>query len=1046
MRAMMKLLFVLWAVTITLLEAAQSGTVSVYLLKDGKPLGNNQIIIDTTREFVTDRDGGFKTKLSVGKHQIEVFAKDENGQNLAFFKRNVVIKQGKDTQILASFSSKKPLPYIEVDTPKEANEGESSEKITGEGTLEGKVLTSDTKSPIANARVFVKGTSVDTRTDAKGLFSVKVPAGRTFSIAVVHSAYSAQTLNGLEVKPNAVLHKTISLTPSSTELDEFVVLAPKVEGSITEVIQEEKNLNAVANILGAEEISKKGDSDAASALKRVSGITLIGGKSIFVRGLGERYSNVEMNSMPLPSPDPTKRVVPLDLFPASAIGSMKVQKSSSADIPAGFGGGYIDIRTKDTKAEDFFKIKFGLNGSTHTGDSVINYKGSDTDFLGFDDGYRDIPNELTEFADIVEGERVTPVSRGFSQEDLQRLTKAFVDRKLNLEKQTLPIGYSFGLEGLQNIDVGYEHDLSIYANYAYGQKHSYYREEVLGSTSSGALGVVGEKRQTTQEFSHDALFNVNYSYNNVFNLKYTKLFSHIGAKNTKFTDGIFGSNGYHYQFYDLNWEERTMSVDQLNGDFVYQLYNMKNIFEFGLEYATATFNQPNDFTYSNVIENNGAKLYDTSTDTSFLGKKIVSEDIQLAGYFKNKLYPNIFDEKDEINFGMSYSYKDRASEYQKFYLSRINRDSFEHSQFPADDFDATLNQYIRNTTRYNELGYQVESLFQPADYYDAEISHFSTYVSAALNPYDFLAVNVGLRYVGLTQTIFQYEEDKFNRNAIARKETSLEVNTVYPSISLKYKLSDEHQFDLAIAQTYVTPDLREFTGGQFFHPNEVAYIEGNPDLVPTQIYNFDLKYSYFLSSTEFVKFGTFFKFLDKPIEDTAVLTTSLPKYSFINSDSAVLYGIEFDVRKKLDFMFDDLSNYYISSNFSYTESEVTLTEDQKKKLTSDVRQLQGLSNIVFNATLGYDTSMRNVALSYNKMGERLRKVGLVDAGTALPDLYEVPPHLVDFVWQEKFKNDYAVSLKLGNLLDAPIDWKRNDIVIQTYKKGRTYSLSVSKKF
>ena len=140
------------------------------------------------------------------------------------------------------------------------------------------------------------------------------------------------------------------------ELEEFIVLAPKVHGSLTSVMAEEKQSNAITNILSSEQMSKKGDSSAASALKRVTGVTLVDGKNVFVRGLGDRYSNIEMNSMPLPSPDPTKRIVPLDIFPSGVISSMKVQKSATADIPASFGGGYIDIRTKDSAKDDYVKL------------------------------------------------------------------------------------------------------------------------------------------------------------------------------------------------------------------------------------------------------------------------------------------------------------------------------------------------------------------------------------------------------------------------------------------------------------------------------------------------------------------------------------------------------------------------------------------------------------------------------------------------------------------------------------------------------------------
>jgi len=1061
MKQLFKVLLIICLGSSALLsQEVKDGSLSVLVFSNGKPLVSNEIKVDGKKVFRTDSDGALQTRLKPGSHQIEIFGKDAQGVNLGYFKKQVRIEKAKDTQVIATLS-KTGADTIDIDVPVESavQEDVKVEASTGTGTLNGRVLSSQGNKPIAGARVFVRGTSVDTRTDANGRFSATVPSGKSLSISVVHSAYSAQTVGGIKVKANGSTSKTVKLTPASMELEEFVVLAPKVEGSITDIIQEEKNINAVANILGSEEISKKGDSDAASALKRVSGITLIGGKSIFVRGLGERYSNVDMNSMPLPSPDPLKRVVPLDIFPASAIGSMKVQKSASANIPAAFGGGYIDIRTKDEKDEDFMKISLGLSGSSYTGDSVINYTGDSNDFLGFSDGYREIPNTLSNFAQIRVGERVPLISpTTFDDEELHNQTKDFLDREYKLQKETLPLGYSFGLEGLKNFKLYDDHEIAVYANYNYGQKNSYYREDIIGTTSEGKVGIVGFKEQTNNEYTHDALFNVSYNYLDILKLRYTKLFSHTGDKSAKFTDGIFGSNFFRYQFSDLDWEERTMDVDQINGSFTYELLNLKNVLDFGMEYATARLYQPNDVRYRPIIEDDGLTHFEKNKSANFLFNKIESDDAQYAIYLNNKIYPEFFDEKDEIYFGTSYSFKSREAYTQQFYLKQINTNDILAHEEDVTDIDAFFDTYVRDVVSPDDAAYSVRNFFGPGDYYDAEVSYFSAHLGTILNPYETLSVNAGLRYVNLEQSIFQYLENKFNRNIIEKVETKFDVNQVYPSFSVKYKPYDKHQFDLALSQTYITPDLREFSGGQFRHPNEIALIEGNSDLEPTQILNFDLKYSYFMSDAEFLKFGVFYKYLDKPIEDTAVLTTSLPKYSYINSDSAILYGVEFDYRVTLDVLrfghsfetfekyLGKVSNYYLSGNISYTDSEVTLTDEQKELLTSSERGLQGLSNAVFNMSLGYDSDMRNVTLSYNKMGERLRKVGLIDAGAALPDLYETPPHLLDFVWQEKLDGGYAMSVKFKNLLDSPVEWTRNDQVVQRYKVGTSFSLSGSYKF
>ena len=264
--------------------------------------------------------------------------------------------------------------------------------------------------------------------------------------------------------------KEFKLVPASMELEEYVVLAPKVKGSIASIVAEEKGAHSISNILSSEEFGKKGDSDAAGALKRVTGVTLVGGKDVYVRGLGERYSNIEMNSMPLPSPNPLKRAVPLDIFPAGAISSMKVQKSATADIPSSFGGGYIDIRTKDTSrdSDDYLKLSVEAKGNTNTGDDRYTYEGGDSDIFGFDDGYREIDANILSNSKVVAGERVTGLTTdNFTKEELSQFTQDYVNRDYDVTEEKQPLGFGLGIEGAKAAALADRHHFTLFGNYGY---------------------------------------------------------------------------------------------------------------------------------------------------------------------------------------------------------------------------------------------------------------------------------------------------------------------------------------------------------------------------------------------------------------------------------------------------------------------------------------------------------------------------------------------------------------------------------------------------
>ncbi|PHS32504.1 MAG: hypothetical protein COA92_06430 [Sulfurovum sp.] len=1034
-------------------QGQKKGTVSVLLFSNGKPLLSNEVKLDGKKIYKTDMDGALQVELSVGKHQIEIFGKDAKGINLGYFKKPIVIKEGRDTQVIATLT-KQGADSIDIDTPvamKKVKDVKTQES-TGTGKLSGTILSSEGGHPIEGARVFVRGTSVDVRTDAKGHFSATVPSGTTLSISVVHSAYSAQTVSGIKVKKGAVTRRTIRLTPASMELEEFIVLAPKVEGSIADVMQEEKQMNAIANIVGAEEFSKKGDSDASSALKRVTGVTLVG-NNIFVRGLGDRYSNVELNSLPLPSPNPIKRTVPLDIFPSGVIKSMKIQKSATADIPASFGGGYIDIRTKDKTKDNYIKISIGAKGNSYTGTEVNTYEGSTTDWQGVDDGYRSIPQEILDASQIVVGEPVVSfdTAHGFTQEQLETFMRDIVNRKLTTRKENLPWGGKVSVEGAYSVEIAEDHTLSFFANYTYNQEHRYREEDYFTyayDRQNDKLFTTpeqfGKTFRTIEQYTNSGIFNVGYNYADVFHIKYTKLYTRNSESVTQVSDGIANSDDDWKIRYDLNWEERVLDVDQVSGDFAYALFDFENKFRFGFESAKASLNQPGNYKYAYLrnLRFDGTLLGEpflhSFTTNAFLN--LTSDDDLDAFYLKNKTMVNLFTEKDYVDVGFSHSLKTRVSRYNKYQIDQSREDTT-----LTQDIDTIYGDNVRATT--TDL-FAVNISFQPAYWYDAEVEENSFYLNSLLHPMEGLEVILGVKKVDFTQTIFEYTNNFSALDPIEIVPNSLVFDDLLFSGSVKYKLNDNNHIDFALSNTYIVPDLREFSDAEFFHPYEVATVQGNPDLVNTFITSYDLKYSHYFSNTENIKVGLFYKFLDKPIEDVQLLSSSLPRYGFANADTATIYGIEIDGRKNLSFIYNKLSNYYLSGNFTYADSEVVLQKDQEGLYTTNNRQLQGLSQTVVNIALSYEGEGRTVFLSYNKMGERIRKLGLIDDQDEFPDFYEVPPALVDIVWIEQFQNGLSLKTKLGNLLDEETIWYQGSTenVTNRFKNGRTFSFEVSYKY
>ncbi len=1047
--------------TIGSLNAAETGTVSVFSIHNGEPLLGTEVTVDASKTYKTDKDGFVQIELTVGQHQIEMFAKDLKSNNLGYLKKPVIIKESRDTQIIATFKSESVMPDVKIDVPVGELEKQKNYLEGATGTLNGVVVTSDKSEPIANARVFVKGTSSDSKTDANGKFSIKIPADTNVSISVVHSEYSAQTLNNIVVAKDKTTTAKIELTPASLELEEFVVLAPKVEGSIANVMAEEKTSNAITNIVGSDQMSKKGDSDAASALKRVTGVTLIGGKNIYVRGLGDRYSNVEMNSMPLPSPDPTKRVVPLDIFPSGVIESMKVQKSATADIPSNFGGGYVDIRTKDSAKDDYLKVSVEARGNSNTGKDVYTYQGSDSDWTGYDDGYRQIDPSILEATQVIVGERIKGFTTDYyTKDEIADYTSKFANRSYDVTQEKLPFGKKISLEGAVNYVVADDHKISLFGNYEYGQENKYREDSYAKYDFDSASGGLkqnptqyGTISRTTTEYVNSGIFNIGYNYLDVFKIKYTKLYTHNADMNTRVVDGILGSNDDTVLKYYLDWEERTLDADQISGQFDYSVLNVENNFRFGYENAIATLYQPNNYEYAYIYDNQNNRYFFDTKDFYPFGTSLESTDDLTAFYLNNKINAELMSEDDYLDIGFSSSYKERTSRLNRYALKRnvYLQTPFDYNNVLIGNIDGIYDTYVRPDISFDERILVINSVYKAADYFDAEVKDTNMYAQTFTKPTDDIEVLLGARQVDLSQTVYQFQEDRVNPGRLMqRNPEEFTLNKLYPSLSVKYKLNQDNHIDFAYSQTFIIPDLREFTSGSYVHPYDVATIVGNPNLVNTDIENYDLKYSHYFSDTENVKAGLFYKYLDKPIEDTMQQSSSLPIYSFDNSDFATLYGIELDGRKSFDYIDNSLNDLFLSGNFSYTNSDVSLREEQIDLYSSNHRQLQGLSQIVINLSLAYEIKYRSVVLSYNKMGERIRKVGMIetidDVQYKYPDDVEIPPQLVDFVWIEKYKKDIELKLKLGNLLDEETIWKQASSVTNRFKTGITYSAGLSYKY
>ncbi len=1009
--------------------AVKKGTLSVIVFSDGKPLYNNEVEIDGKHKLRTDYDGFAHIRLPVGGHQVQIIGKNRAGINLGFIKKNAKVIEGKDTQIIATFSESGER--ANVDTPVKSLENNNSKKIksSGFGTLVGRIVSSQGSKPIEGARIFVRGTSIDTRTDASGRFSAKIPSGTEVSISVVHSAYSAQTINGITVDKDQSVSKTIKLTPASMELEEFVVLAPKIEGSVSDVIMTEKKNDVVGNVLGSEQFTKSGDSSAASALKRVSGITIVGGKYVYVRGLGDRYSTVMFNGLHLPSPEPTKRVVPLDIFPTSVIKSMTIQKAFTGDIPGTFGGGTVLIESKDIPKKPFAKLSFGLSGNSSTGENVMYNK----------DNEKALPSSVI---------KASEGGTNFDDRNDHKLTNDVLTyRSLNHDSQSLPIGTSIGFALGDTYDVTDDLRAGASATMFYKssadstqkeyQKHIYDLNARRVFTDSKTTA-----DQTSLRSQKGLMFNMGLNYRKHHSLKYSYfLIDDIKDTSTLAKIHYLADTEDRDKTY-YEYVEKKVSTHQLSGEsnilFAKKedgyLDNLK--INWAVEHAEASRDEPGTVESNYLHQTAGLRWVQKTWYYYFiLNDKVDNYRADFTLPFKHKGNDNY------TKAGVFIYNKTRDFDSRRFKIGDKS------GSITGIDLTKPMDNIYANADKGDVL---FEPAYQDSDSYNAKQDVHAFYLSQLYSITHNLDLIASARYENSSQQLTDAKTGK--------PYDPLETTDILPGLGLTYRFDDDRmQLRTSAARTLTRPDFREFSPNRYKDPITENIVFGNPDLKSTAITHLDLKYEWYPSADELFSVALFGKNFENPIEKVVRKNDAQGnemEQSYTNAKSATSFGVELDLRKRFGFLGERWENLLFTTNYAWISSNITIDRDAfpyfTKRLTTTDRAMQGQSPYVVNFSLGYDNpdTGDSALLLYNEIGESIDSLG-TDGNK---DIYLQPFSKLDFVtkWHVYGNEDsllnYYVSFKASNLLDSTMEFTQGDLTTQTFKPGRSFSLKFDIKY
>ncbi len=1010
--------------------ALSSGELSFYLLKDGRPLANQEVILfkkstvttvdaqsghfDKHAEFSTDEDGYLYSVLPTGVYQLQLVSKDK-GKVQAFIRKNFVIKKDRESQIIVSLKSDNTLAFEDDEAPKTSQVNlQTKLKATQKmGYIQLILSSAQNQELISGARVFVKGLSVDLVSDKDGNVFIQAPLGEQV-ISIIDSDFSAQTIK-VNIVADATKTKLVKLTPASMELEEFIVLAPHIEGSIAASIAEVKNSDAVGDVLGSEQFGKRGDSTVASALKRVSGITIVGGKYVYVRGLGDRYSTVMLNNLHIPSPEPTKRVVPLNIFSTSVVENITIQKSYTGDIPASFGGGTVLIKSKEIPSDDdsYIKLSLGILANSYTGSKGITNSNNATP----------LPSAVLENGNNTNGTAITESVRRY--------------RTLNKQQSTLPPGTKLELSGGKSYELS--DDLTIgtsgtlyYTNKSIANNISY-NKYFYDINSKGIIhdsNTLSKSTTLSTAFTGMLNFGVNYLQNN--KIKYTFFTTNSTMDRTRVSSiNYIGATDDREKTY-YRYVKKSITSHQLSGTNEIKFSNTNGnyldnlIIDWAAESSRATRDEPGTVEINYLHETSGLNWSRANWYYSFL------LDDTVTNYRADFTLPFMLNEnKNYTKAGVFIYNKTRQFDSRRFEMRSTN-----FSDMSAN-MDTIYNTYASSL--------QFSASYRDTDSYIASQNVTAFYLKQLFSLTHNFDIIASLRQESSTQQLVD----------AAATYAPLQTSDLFPSLGFTYRFdNDDMQLRFAYAKTISRPDFREFSKTRYKDPVTENIVFGNPDLKATYIQHVDLKYEWYLSNDEIFSAALFAKKFTNPIEKVIKLDNSqdnIFQETYQNADAASSYGVEVDYRKYFGFINKKLEHLLFATNVALINSSITLNSDPNNdftsRLTSKKRAMQGQSPYVANLTLGYDDStLGNSALFlFNQIGARIVSLG-TDGNK---DTYQQPFAKLDFATKfnisPKLRNDlfgYVLKFRMQNILNSALAFQQGERTTSITKPGRYYSLKL----
>ena len=902
------------------------------------------------------------------------------------------------------------------------NSVHSQQAAPAAARIVGRVIDARTGSGLTDVGIQVVGTTSGTASGLDGRFTLNGVTPGTVTIHLRRLGFTAKTVTGLLLKPGQTMEQDIALDPVTVSLETQVVTASSERGTVNEALDKQRTAVGVVSSVTAEQIAKSPDASAAQAVQRVSGVTVQDNKYVFVRGLGERYTTSSLNGARVPSPEPEKRVVPLDMFPAGLLQTITTTKTFTPDLQGDFSGGLVNIRTREFPARRNMSLQVGGGyASGSTGSSVIvGQRVGGEKFGAVSDG-RDLPS-LIRYVGNFQGLTLNPGDKSLLVSQFRNAWTPGTGTAAPNMSASASVG--------GNDPLLFGHRLGYLVSGTFSSGTDYRDGQIRALADRG--NVEGETREIDrfvgQRASQSVLWGGLASLSTMLGassrISFNGIYNRTADNQAIVENGSFENEGIRARITRMDYVERGVHSLQLSGE--HQL-GEKHKFEWAGTASGVRRYEPDHSEFVQAIERdspNGPDILRWQNSGNGGATRTFS-DLSEKGREASASYQFNFGgaRQNLVKIGGLTRATDRDADTRAYSIS-ANGISNAMRELPAEEiFDG----------RFNSAGvFDIGPLAQGGSY----------------TAKDRISAGFAMAEIGLSERFrlvggARYESDHLDVNAFSTLGspvlTTKVWNDLLPSLALNVKLNADQQLRLSGSRTLARPEYRELSPIKSRDVLNGDDTQGNENLSRTNITNGDVRWEWYPQSGEVVSVAFFAKKFELPIERVYRAAGSGTRTVFYtNAESAENYGIELEMRKNLGFITPAFAPFSMFSNLTVMESKIHLFKDTEASATNLDRRMVGQAPYVINTGVSFDSrgGSTSATLLFNRVGDRIQAAG----DSPLPDVIEKARNGLDLSLRVGLVGAVTARLDAKNLLDSPYETIQGTAVRELYKAGRTIQL------